>query len=761
MSENLISKSRLSFHNKIQNYLTKISTAVFCLSITASAALAQQTPGKLDTSFDGDGKLVVNLGNPDNVAGAVAVQPDGKIVVVGLTGAIESASTTPGSSDFVVLRYNPDGTPDNTFEGDGKVVTSFGNGEDGAGAVLIQPDGKILVAGSINTKTTAGEIALARYNADGSLDTTFDTDGKLTTDVAEGQNAEERAEAMILQPDGKILVLVSTVKENFLEDQAFVVRYNADGSRDNTFKGDGITSLGWVIPHGIAQGITGRDIALQADGKIVVAGTVLTNEGGDVFLWRINPDGSDDDTLNNFRSVTTSFNNSDIAVSVFIQPDQKILLAGSTFNNATNKNDFAFARFNSDGTLDNTFGAGGKRTTVYDQTAHTIPIRYEMQSNGKLVSVGPVITAIMVPDSSFAVTRFNADGTLDATFDGDGKAITDFGAGIDAAVALAFQKDGKIIAAGYAENGRATDNYDLAVARYFGDENAAAKGPTDFDFDGDGKADLAVYRPADEHWYIQNSGSGNFSGTRWGLASDVSIPADYDGDGKTDIAVWRLAAGKTGNEINYYIFQSSTGTLRFEQFGAEGHVPVKGDFDGDGKDDLAVFEESASNAEQNRFYYRPSSSPNENFRTIFWGAKGDRPVTGDYDGDGKTDAAVFRPSDGYWYVLQSSNEQLKAVKWGAATDKLVPADYDGDGKTDFAVFRDGVWYILQSSNLQTRYAYWGLNSDKLVPADYTGDGKADITVYRAGVWYVQKSENSELQANYFGSAEDRPVMERK
>ncbi|HYP50034.1 MAG TPA: delta-60 repeat domain-containing protein, partial [Pyrinomonadaceae bacterium] len=286
-------KNNRKFRSTTRFFLAAMLPIMQIIS-AGNAVQAQQSSGSLDPTFNGSGKVVTDLGNPDNIAGAVAVQPDGKIVVVGLTGAIESKSAMPGSSDFVVLRYNPDGTLDNTFDGDGKVVTSFGNGEEGASEVLIQPDGKILVAGSINTRTPAGEIALARYNPDGSLDATFDGDGKVTTDAQ--QNIDERASAMVLQPDGKIVVAVSTVRENSLEEQIYVVRFNADGSHDFSFAGDGITTLPCVIPGGVFQGLSASDVALQTDGKIVVAGTVSTAQDSDFFVWRLNPDGTGDQT---------------------------------------------------------------------------------------------------------------------------------------------------------------------------------------------------------------------------------------------------------------------------------------------------------------------------------------------------------------------------------------------------------------------------------------------------------------------------------
>ncbi|MEP6946435.1 MAG: VCBS repeat-containing protein, partial [Acidobacteriota bacterium] len=228
-----------------------------------------------------------------------------------------------------------------------------------------------------------------------------------------------------------------------------------------------------------------------------------------------------------------------------------------------------------------------------------------------------------------------------------------------------------------------------------------------------------------------------------------------DGDGRADIAVWRDEPSNP-NKANFYILQSSTNTLRVEQFGRTGDLPtVVGDWDGDGKDDPAVYREGTSGG-QSHLYYRPSSAPGTDYIVITWGTTGDKPVHGDFDGDGKLDAAVFRPSNSTWYILKSSNLQTQYVKWGLATDQLVPADFDGDQKTDVAVYRNGIWYIDQSSNGQLRAQSFGLAGDSLVPADYDGDGKADLAVVRNSIWYINQSAGAMMYAK-FGATGDLAV----
>jgi photosystem II stability/assembly factor-like uncharacterized protein len=248
---------------------------------------------------------------------------------------------------------------------------------------------------------------------------------------------------------------------------------------------------------------------------------------------------------------------------------------------------------------------------------------------------------------------------------------------------------------------------------------------TKFDYDGDGKADVSVYRPENGVWYLNRSTAG-FTGIQFGLGTDKITPADYDGDGKTDIAVFRPENGV------WYLLQSRDG-FKAVQFGTQGDVPAAADFDGDGKADLAVFRPS------NGVWYLLRSR--DGFAGIQFGAQSDIPVAGDYDADGKADIAVWRPSNGVWYLLGSS-QGFTAFAFGQAGDITTAADFDGDGKTDAAVFRpsSGTWYLLQSTAGFSGVQF-GTNEDKPAAADYDGDGRADIAVFRPsnGVWYLLRS----------------------
>ncbi len=266
---------------------------------------------------------------------------------------------------------------------------------------------------------------------------------------------------------------------------------------------------------------------------------------------------------------------------------------------------------------------------------------------------------------------------------------------------------------------------------------------TRFDFDGDGKADISVYRPNGGIWYLLQSQSG-FTGAQFGVSTDKLVPADYDGDGKTDLAVYRNGT--------WYLLRSQLGFTGIS-FGDSNDIPQPADFDGDGKAELAVWRPS------NGTWY-VYNLVNNQFTFAQFGASTDKPVVGDYDGDGKANYAVFRPSVGFWYIARSTgtpSQNFDSIQFGDSNDKPVPADYDGDGKTDVAVFRpsNGSWYLLRSQ-LGFTGVQFGISSDLPTPADYDGDGKADIAVFRSGTWYLNRS-TAGFTGVQFGADSDKPV----
>ena len=265
-------------------------------------------------------------------------------------------------------------------------------------------------------------------------------------------------------------------------------------------------------------------------------------------------------------------------------------------------------------------------------------------------------------------------------------------------------------------------------------QNSGAK--TRFDFDGDGKSDVSVFRPTNGAWYLNQSANG-FTGFSFGLSGDVITPADYDGDGKADAAVYRNGT--------WYLLRSSLGFTGIN-FGIADDIPVPADFDGDGKADPAVFR-----ATNGTWYVLGSIA---GFYGAAFGSNGDKPIPADYDGDGKADLAVFR--SGNWYI-QRSQSGFTGFGFGSAGDLTVPADYDGDGKADAAVFRpaNGTWY-LQRSTAGFAGVQFGLGTDLPTPADYDGDGKTDIAVFRSGNWFLQYS-TSGYTFIPFGASGDAPI----
>lgn len=270
---------------------------------------------------------------------------------------------------------------------------------------------------------------------------------------------------------------------------------------------------------------------------------------------------------------------------------------------------------------------------------------------------------------------------------------------------------------------------------------------TSADFDGDGKTDVSVYRPANGVWYAMNSNDSSVRIQQFGLNNDIPTPEDFDGDGKTDIAVYRPSTGV------WYYFRSSDNTVGIIQFGLTDDIPTVGDYDGDGKADIAVWRPSTG-----VWYIMRSANGGVTIQTF--GSNGDIPTTGDFDGDGKYDLAVWRPANGVWYQLNSSNSVAVQGQLGSNGDIPASGDFDGDGKNDLAVFRpsNGVWYIFKSGDASTQITIWGVDGDIPVVGDYDGDGKSDISVWRPSdsVWYSILSGGGNKYTQ-FGSNGDLPA----
>ena len=265
------------------------------------------------------------------------------------------------------------------------------------------------------------------------------------------------------------------------------------------------------------------------------------------------------------------------------------------------------------------------------------------------------------------------------------------------------------------------------------------------DYDGDGIANPAVYRPSNGFWYIATPTGQLLSARQFGISTDRPVAADYDGDGITDVAVYRSGV--------WFYVRSSDGTFSANNFGMAGDIPLPGDYNGDGTTDLMVFRPS------NGVWYRLNGETSA-FNAVSFGLPTDRPVPADYNGDGLTDIAIYRASSGTWYVLysQAGGEiAYQSTKFGTAEDIPAVGDYDGDGQADIAVFRpsNGTWYLNRSRAGVTGTVFGSAN-DTPTPADYDGDGKTDIAIFRSGTWYMQQSSGG-FTGVVFGALQDKPL----
>lgn len=379
--------------------------------------------GGLDPTFGTGGRVFVSGAG----ASALAVQADGKLVVVG--------SGFAGSHIFEVIRLNTDGSLDMTFGAGGRVTTDFSGFVGDASDVVIQPDGKIVAGGTANA-----HFALARYNPDGSLDSSFGSGGKVVTP------GTEFISALALQPDGKIVAAGGAQRAEGGRQFA-VARYNADGSLDASFGSSGVV----LTDRGATSGANG--VALQTDGKVVVTG-----HGADFITIRYNTNGSLDSGFGSGGVVATSFTSSGAiegASDVAIQPDGKIVAVGIAPGD-DGIDQFALVRYDSSGNLDPTFGSGGKVTTDFSSSADTA-LAEALQTDGKIVVVGG-------DNHEFAIARYNPDGSLDAAFGSGGKVTVAFSSdpfAFSEAEDVAIQADGRIVIAGITQD-MAGSHYALA-----------------------------------------------------------------------------------------------------------------------------------------------------------------------------------------------------------------------------------------------------------------------------------------------------------
>jgi uncharacterized delta-60 repeat protein len=485
------------------------------------AVVRYNTNGSLDSTFNGTGKVTTPIGTSTDVARALAVQPDGKLVAAGY-------SHNGSNDDFAVVRYNTDGTLDTTFNGTGKVTTPIGSFGGDARALAVQADGKLVAAGGSYNGSNF-DFAVVRYNTNGSLDTTFNGTGKVTTPIGA---ANDVAYALVVQADGKLVAVGYSV--NGTTDDFAVVRYTTDGQVDTIYP-PGVVTNSDLFATGLAQ---------QSDGKLLVSGGGAVDNEAKVARYL--EDGTLDTSFGSGGIVSIDFSSPTQYFEDVLQqqPDGKVVAAGKL------DDDFLITRFFSNGLLDGTFGTGGSATTDFggDEGAQFIL----QQGDGKLVAVG---TTFIAGDWDFALARYTASGALDLSFNGSGKVVTDFGGTqFDIAESAVLQSDGKILVGG--RTGTFTDS-DIIVARYNTD------GSLDSSFGTGGKVAFTVLVSQDNiDLVLDPDGRILVSATGYdGASVPYAVLARLNADGSLDSSFGSggVAVGPYG--FFRYLVRESTGRL--------------------------------------------------------------------------------------------------------------------------------------------------------------------------------------------------------
>jgi uncharacterized delta-60 repeat protein len=431
---------------------------------------AQATTGNLDPTFGTNGTVRTDFAGNIDEANAVAVQSNGQIIAAG-----SSFSNSKTVEDFIVARYNANGSLDKRFGRNGKITTDFFRNVDSISAIAIQPDGRIVVAGFAQLAGSGGNprvFALARYRSDGSPDTSFGSGGALTTSFGGNFAA---VSAVMLQPDGKIVVAgtVDFNPDNPGSGLDFALaRYNASGTLDGSF-GKG----GKVVFDFFGSFDQANAAVLQPDGKIIVVGSASydsLNRDIGFALARFNTDGSTDFGFGSGgKQITDFFGAGAKANGIALQADGKFVVAGTASDSATRPvaTDIALARYNSDGSLDSGFGIGGETAIPFPNSATEQGNALAISPEGKIIVAGAAFKTFATPPD-FALVRYNADGSLDTGFGSGGTIRTDVAGDTDVAQAIAIQSDGKVVAAGRSFR----SNFDLTLARY---TNEVVAPPTD------------------------------------------------------------------------------------------------------------------------------------------------------------------------------------------------------------------------------------------------------------------------------------------
>jgi uncharacterized delta-60 repeat protein len=697
------------------------------------------TGGVLDPTF-GQGTGSVEIRFPTGTtAHAVAIQPDGKIVVAGGMGTVSGGP----QAGFQVARLNPDGSLDPSFGQGGKINIAPAYIVDG---LALQGDGKIVLAGR---QESGVGVLVARLDPNGQLDPTFGTGGKRAFTFRNDQGYDLVA-GVVVQPDGKIVVagtagtdLTSTSppSSSTTYDLA-AARLNPDGSADTTF-GTAGTAVLPVAVNGRQTDDTARGIALQPDGKIVVTGTanagfVATAFGGfqrlDLVVIRLDARGVRDPSFGTAGEVLLppvgplppDFTSS--GTGVVVQPDGKIVLAGG------DPTRFSATRLNPDGSLDPNFGTSGVAGSPLPMSLSSGLSGYSVAvaPDGKIVLAGTA--EVPMPNSIFTmssepVVRLNPDGTPDRSFGNPATpAVAAFEVGRQplTANALAIQPDGKIVVVGDA--GSTDQSGVMTVFRVTSGTTSVLRQPP-ASFDGSGRTNLAVFLPSSATFAILTT-NGTQARIPFGIPGSgqtIPAPGDYTGAGRTEIAAYLTAYG-------VYVIRPAGGgpdvAVPFGIPGAGQSIPTPGDYGGTGRDDIAVYMPALG-----AFGIRPSGGgPDQIVPFGIPGPGRSIPAPGDYFGTGRSDIAVYLPALGAFAIRNPAGGPDQIIPFGPAGGDAVPVpgDYDGSGRTELAVYLPslGTFAYRPARGGPDVIVPFGPPGGAIpVPGDYDGSGKTELAVY--------------------------------
>lgn len=622
---------------------------------------------------DGSNDNTFNTGTGPNAAvSAIGIQPDGKIIISG------NFTSYNGTTISRLARINTDGSLDASF--------NVGQGlPDGCTSIVVQPDGKILIAGGWTTYngSTATKF-FARLNSDGSVDPGFNI----------GTSAQNTVFKIALQSDGKILIVGDFSAFNGV-NKGRIIRLNADGTNDATFDNGGV-------------GFTGRltDVAVQGDGKVVVSGSFTTFNGSALArVARLNSNGTRDTSFD----PAGAFASGEVS-SIVPTPDGKYMVVG-TFTTVAGLPKNRIARVRSNGTLDPKFltglGPAGSGATLSLIVPH----------NGRYI-IGGTFSTFNTSSRTSLVSISNATKAA-VDFDGDGRS--------DWAIAREYDGIGPWT---YWVNYNDAEASDKFVSFDFGVFTLDSLQPGDYD--GDGITDVGMFRgvatsgQGTAYWVVLST-TNSVKTVDFGLPGDRAVGTeDYDGDGKDDMATFR-APSAVGSQATWFYrgsFNNPNGNITYVPFGMrygdqadQVDKPIIGDVDGDGKADFRVQRRAditIGTLNQPGIIYTLTATGNLSYD--YFGQAGDRTLPGDYDGDGKTDIALARgfnisPGVTTWYIRYTGGAPDTQFQWGAGNlDQGAQGDYDGDGITDPTVYRRGgenSYYVLRSSDKAMQVFHWG------------------------------------------------------